>query len=375
MRPEAHWLRASVALDLGEAGLWGLYFDSGRAAVAGTLPEAPDLTIRTTPNVLWDLAHAQRPGYEAFLAGELEVRGHLSLALELESLFAPIEPRPEGWPETIHPKVGRLRWSILRAGPPDAQPVFLFHGLGATKASFLTTVANLSRDMRVYACDLPGFGDSAKPIASYDAPWFATRVIELLDALEIKEAVLCGNSMGGRIGIECALRAPERCKGVVALAPALGFQRFRQVAPFVRFLRPELGIVPVRPTRGMVTRVMRQIMADPECLPSHWYEAAADEFFRVWNKPRGRMAFAAAARHIYLDEPHGEAGFWARLAGLEVPATFVFGREDPMIPAALAGQVAEALPHAEIAILDDCGHVPQLEEPDTIHRLIRSLVA
>jgi pimeloyl-ACP methyl ester carboxylesterase len=282
---------------------------------------------------------------------------------------------PAWYPDTRHVQVGRNRWSLLEAGPPEGLPVLLFHGLGATKATMLTTVRDLSSDYRVIACDLPGFGDSAKPRGTYDAPWFAARVVELLDVLDIKEAGFIGNSMGGRVAIEMGLLHEERCRGLVLLAPALAFLRFRQFAPFVKFLRPELGVFPVRPTRGMVLSLMRNVFADASSLPALWFEAAVDEFFRVFSKPRGRLAFFAAARNVYLDEPHGEAGFWKRLASLEVPTQFVFGREDPLIPVSFAHYVAEALPNARIAILDNCGHIPQLEEPETTHRLARAVLA
>ena len=53
------------------------------------------------------------------------------------------------------------------------------------------------------AIDLPGFGESDKPVAApYDAAWFARSVVALLDALEIERAHLVGNSMGGRVAIE-----------------------------------------------------------------------------------------------------------------------------------------------------------------------------
>ena len=65
-------------------------------------------------------------------------------------------------------------------------PVVLLHGLGATKASFLPTVAALAENHRVIAMDLPGFGESDKPFpAPYDAEYFATWVEALLDELGI----------------------------------------------------------------------------------------------------------------------------------------------------------------------------------------------
>jgi pimeloyl-ACP methyl ester carboxylesterase len=94
-----------------------------------------------------------------------------------------------------------------------------------------------------------------------------------------------------------------------------------------------------------------------------------DEFLRSYLTPRGRVAFYAAARQIYLEEPHGAKGFWTRLARLEPAAMFVWGRLDWLVPIAFAAHVRETLPTARHLELD-CGHVPQLERPQETHTAI-----
>ncbi len=72
-----------------------------------------------------------------------------------------------------HPQVRQALDPLRRRREED---VICAHGLGGTKASFLPTVAALAEHYRVVAMDLPGFGESDKPIgAPYDAPYFASR--------------------------------------------------------------------------------------------------------------------------------------------------------------------------------------------------------
>ena len=105
-------------------------------------------------------------------------------------------------------------------------PVLAVHGLGGTKGSFLPTLAALADRFRVIAMDLPGFGDSDKPIgAAYDPRFFARAVVDLLDALELERAHLVGNSLGGRVALELGLREPERVRRLVLLAPSLAWRR------------------------------------------------------------------------------------------------------------------------------------------------------
>jgi pimeloyl-ACP methyl ester carboxylesterase len=99
-----------------------------------------------------------------------------------------------------------------------------------------------------------------------------------------------------------------------------------------------------------------------------------DEFLRAYLTPRGRAAFYQAARNIYLDEPHGDTGFWKRLERMSPEALFVWGRQDRLVPIGFMKHVERALPRARHVELD-CGHVPQVEAPERTHRAIREFFA
>jgi pimeloyl-ACP methyl ester carboxylesterase len=261
----------------------------------------------------------------------------------------------------------------LEAG--SGPPVVLLHGLGATNASMLPTLVDLARDHRVLAPDLPGFGDSGKPGGEYGPSFFARWLTAFLDVLGIERAVLVGNSMGGRIAIELALVAPERVERLVLYAPSLAFKRFREATPLVRLVSAQLGALPLVVPRPIVMAALRMMFARPERLHEAWYEAAADEFARVFAIARGRTAFFSAARQIYLEEAHGTAGFWDRLPALRRPALFLWGDRDQLVPARFARHVTESVPQVRSIVLDDCGHVPQFEHAQQTHRLVREFLA
>jgi len=141
-----------------------------------------------------------------------------------------------------------------------------------------------------------------------------------------------------------------------------------------RFLAAELAALPMVAPRALVMRVLRGMFADPGRLRDAWYDAAVDEFGRVFSTPRGRMAFFSAARQIYLEEAHGEGGFWERLPALAPPALFLWGERDQLVPCAFARHVTAALPGVRSIVLADCGHVPQFELPEETHRLTREFL-
>jgi pimeloyl-ACP methyl ester carboxylesterase len=238
----------------------------------------------------------------------------------------------------------------------------------------LPTLVDLARDHRVLAPDLPGFGDSDKPVQRYDPEFYARWLVGFLDATRIARAVVVGNSMGGRIAIELGLRAPERVDRLVLYAPSLAFKRFREGTPLVRLLAAELGAMPIVVPRALVLASIRMMFARPERLRDAWYDAAADEFTRVFATPRGRVGFFSAARQIYLEEAHGEQGFWERLRALQCPALFLWGDRDQLVPCTFARHVTAAVPHAHSIVLEDCGHVPQFEHPERTHRLVREFL-
>ena len=98
-----------------------------------------------------------------------------------------------------------------------------------------------------------------------------------------------------------------------------------------------------------------------------WSAAGVDEFLRSFCTPRGRVAFYQAARNIYMDEPHGENGFWTRLKTLSPDTHFIWGRHDQLVPISFMRHVERTLPAARHEELE-CGHVPQLERPEETHR-------
>ena len=191
-----------------------------------------------------------------------------------------------------------------------------------------------------------------------------------MDALELDRADLIGNSLGGRVALEVALRDPGRVGRLALLAPSLAWRRSRRWAPALRLVRPELGLVQLAP-RAVVQAIVHRLIPGAD---EGWTAAGVDEFLRAYLTPAGRAAFYAAARQIYLEAPHGQDGFWPRLAELQPDALFIWGRRDTLVPIAFARHVAEALPQARHVKLD-CGHVPQIERPGQTHKAVAAFLA
>jgi len=364
---------ATVEIRLADVGrTWQVELRGHRCKVRPSARRKPDVTLATDAETWLELREGRLSGLEAFRRRRLWARGDLDVAVGFEGLFRLPDDRPPLL--RIHDvRVRGARISCLTAGSGPRHAI-LIHGLGGAKSSFYETVAALSPDHTVHAIDLPGFGSSSKPLASYGPAFFARHVVRLMDALAIDRADLVGNSMGGRVALEVGLRAAGRVRTLSLLAPSMAFRRGREFVPLVRVMRPELGALPAVIGERQVRDGFWRMIARPERVDPALGDIAADEFLRTHRSAAARVAFYAAARQIYLEAPHGPDGFWTRLGRLRPPALFVWGSEDRLVPARFSRHVAAALPDASQVVLPECGHVPQVELPEETHGLVREFI-
>jgi pimeloyl-ACP methyl ester carboxylesterase len=240
----------------------------------------------------------------------------------------------------------------------------LLHGLGSDMRVWSSSLAALGSRARVLAIDLPGFGKSSKPDASYALRWVGEHVIALLDREGIDRAVVFGHSMGGQVALQLALDHADRIAALVLSAPA-GFERFS--ASEARWIR---DAVDVDYTAGASAAavVMRHMQAFHR-MPVQAWPLLRDRL-AIIGGPDIRTYGRSVARSVaaMLDAPVLDA-----LADIELPVLVTFGTEDALIPnrivhgrdtAALARQAVARLPDAQLVLVRDAGHMVQLERPD-----------
>jgi pimeloyl-ACP methyl ester carboxylesterase len=339
---------ARIRLGVEAGGEWDAVIRRGELRIEPADYEAePDATIAADSKSWEQLATDVRGGMDAFRRGKLRVRHNLHLGIGFLAATSGVTGPGRLRFDAIGTTSGTF--SILSAG--EGAPILCIHGLGGTKASFMPTVRGLADRHRVIAADLPGFGESDKPItAPYDAPYFARAVIDLLDALRIERAHRVGN--------------------VVLLSPALAWLRDRQLKWLLPPMLPKLGLLQPTP-RAITEPLVRRFVPGGQ---DGWAAAGVDEFLRAFLQPRGRAAFYSALRNIYVDEPHGEDGLWTRLAEMAPETMFIWGRHDQLIPIAFMKHVERTLPAARHLELN-CGHVPQIEMPTQTNAAIREFLS
>jgi pimeloyl-ACP methyl ester carboxylesterase len=240
----------------------------------------------------------------------------------------------------------------------------LLHGAGDNALDWRWVMPDLAATHRVYAPDLPGAPDSARPAADYSPAFFERMVASFLDALEIGPATFVGNSLGGLIALRLALSEPARVTALVLVDSAgLG----RAVNPvFTSVNVPGLSETAIPFWRTPVGAYQRAwgrtallFAYPPESVPCEWLA----EQCRLALSPGYLEAHMTALRAVV--SPLGQREVLVdRLPSVKMPTLVVWGARDRVFPECQAREAAVRLPEGSLALIPDCGHMPHVAGPE-----------
>lgn len=247
---------------------------------------------------------------------------------------------------TIQAGPNRLYFRELGAG----RPVILLHGLGGDTTRWDQSMVPLAAaGYRAIALDMLGFGLSEKPSGPYRVARLAQSLSAFLDALDLKDVVVVGNSLGGWTAAELALADPSRIAGLALVDAGYGYAAGTNPATLSSRALPA--------SREDLGHLLQLVFAD------HARFASPDAVERAWV-----AAQAATNRHVIesliASINRGEDVLDGRLGALRVPTLVLSGRDDLLTPLALSERMAAEIPGARLVAIDRCGHLPQVECPE-----------
>jgi triacylglycerol lipase len=236
----------------------------------------------------------------------------------------------------------------------SGEPLVLVHGLGANKGTFLGVAKILAKRYRTIILDLPGFGDSDKPLdADYGVDADVSYLDQFLVALDVPKAHFGGNSLGGWIVAAYAARFPEKVDSLWLLAAA-GTEDLRtSIATKAYLERHEYLLLVKAPEeiRRVLSLILYRVPPMPYCvLRSMGLRAAAD--YDLHRRIFDDLAAGAVAFQI---EP--------RLHAVSAPTLLVWGDSDRVVPPSAQDTYHALLAKSETILLPNIGHVPQMEAP------------
>lgn len=178
-----------------------------------------------------------------------------------------------------------MRLRYIDVGKDDGMPpLVLIHGLASRIEEYDEIIPHLAKQRRVLVLDLPGNGYSDHPDRPYTLGFLEDSVLAFLDALEVKEAVIGGGSLGGNLTIRLGHRVPERFPRLAAWAPAGAWEPLRYfglLARFFQVLKPFWPVMWVqsrfwyRPEWPGRTRALEEAFA-------HYKEVMSRGFLRMY---------------------------------------------------------------------------------------------
>jgi abhydrolase domain-containing protein 6 len=267
--------------------------------------------------------------------------------------------------DVVLPHAGRIAVFESGRSDPDARTIVFVHGLGHwTQAAWDALSPELSGEYRLLAFDLPGFGESDKPDARYDAEFFTATLAQLVRRLGAERFALIGNSLGGLIAASYAGTEPERVAMLGLIDPA-GFRITRRLLMNALFCRPAAWLVRGRPPLRFVRGLYERAVLDPSIVPEHVYERAV----ALARDPGTVRAFVRIYSNVLTMRLDRMRARYARYRG---PVELFWGRRDPYVPVSALADAQRVYPQANATVFDECAHLPNVEFPREVAQRLKA---
>lgn len=243
-----------------------------------------------------------------------------------------------------------------------ATPIIFIHGFPFDKSTWQPQIDFFKKTQRVIAYDIRGFGSSQAGKDPMNMSLFATDLVKFMDALEISTAIICGLSMGGYILLNAENRYRNRFKALVlcdtqciADSPELKEKRNRAIAQIIAgriedfafyFIKSVFCEETVTTKPELVERTRKIILSTQTDVITGGLNALAQR----WDMC------------VSLDE-------------ISVPALIMCGREDTVTPPAESESLHKHIANSVLHIIDNAGHLSNLEQPDKFNRYLSEFIA
>ncbi|NWL77187.1 alpha/beta hydrolase [Pseudomonas taiwanensis] len=245
--------------------------------------------------------------------------------------------------------------SYLATG--QGHPVVLIHGVGLNKEMWGGQIVGLAPQFQVIAYDMLGHGASPRPESGTGLVGYAEQLRELLEHLKLERATVIGFSMGGLVARAFALHHPQQIEGLVILNSV--FNRSAEQRA------------------GVIERTRQAAEHGPDANA----EAALSRWFSREYQAANPAQIAAIRQTLASNDPQGYLTTYELFAtqdmyrvddlgSIQVPTLVATGELDPGSTPEMARQLAERIPGAQVAVLDEQRHMMPVESPRLVNQML-----
>jgi pimeloyl-ACP methyl ester carboxylesterase len=246
---------------------------------------------------------------------------------------------------------GRIHYYDSQPGS-SAAPMLFLHGLGASGAMLLPIAGMVAQQRRVVVPDIMYFGGLSEPSRPrLDTGEHMQALAELLDGLGCSNLDVCGHSMGGGAAIYLAARYPALVRSLALINPG-GFS-----FEFTR-IRDEILAL----DRARAAALYGQMIHDHSLL--HWRplrQIGARMLHAMFTNQGVREYIGSVREQDYVDD---------LLRSIQCRTMLLWGKDDQLLPIAIVWHLIAEIEHMEAYWIEHCSHVPILEAPGTVYKLL-----
>jgi 3-oxoadipate enol-lactonase len=257
-------------------------------------------------------------------------------------------------------------WKTERIGPAphiavdhmgEGELVLFLHGIGGNKRNWHDNLPAFAEDFHAVAWDARGYGESDDYEGPLDFSSFAHDVARVLDHFGAEKAHVVGLSMGGRIAASFYQAYPARVRSLVLCDTHLGFEHFSKEdrESFVR-LRKEPLLAGKEP-KDIAPVVAETLIGDKR------HEDAFAKLVDSMSRLHKESYIKTIEASVNLD--HSDL-----YTGVTAPTLVVVGEQDRLTPPHMGRQIAERIEGARLEIIENAGHLSNIEQPEVFNRLV-----
>lgn len=248
----------------------------------------------------------------------------------------------------------------------------LLHGFGASLFTWHRVFDQFKTYGRVIAFDRPAFGLTERPLVwegdnPYSPDFQVRLVIGLMDRLNIEQAILVGNSAGGKIALETAIAHPDRIQALILVDAAVyaGGGAPQWIVPLLNTPQLErIGPLIARQIQKRGDQFIRSAWHDPSLITTKILEGYKKPLrAENWDKALWELTLAST-----------ESDLENQLDRVRMPALVISGDDDRIVPTQQSIRLAEEIKGASLSVLENCGHVPHEECPLDFFKAIENFL-
>lgn len=266
-------------------------------------------------------------------------------------------------------KLGNIHLAYISKG--EGLPIIMVHGLGGNATHWQRNIESLSKNYKCIAVDLPGYGSSDKVLSNDSTAqlsFYATILLQFIEALKLKQVALMGHSMGAQVAILTALKAPEKISKLILISPA-GFEIFSDA---------DKNILKQYATPALYEQQDSAAILNSYKMNFYQMPSEAEELIKQRLALRQCNTYSLYCKAVasgvigMLSQPIRE-----NLPQLQQPALVIFAENDALIPNKILHpnlttvQVAAAskeIKNSRLVIIKQAGHMVQFEKPEEVNK-------